>query len=230
MATWLDAAAGIVTIDKAFAHGLDPSFPGEIGPKLGFDATRPLSKRAEQERVAFESVALETYDIAGLEAKPAAPLPAQPAAAVPPRAAAPEPVRPAAPASDYDTDRIWQRELADWKKTRDATDAAPPPEAKPAAGGARGVSSDWDENRWWKRELEEMQRERAGKTASAALVPKKAVAPAKPSPARPAAPPRPPMPTRSAQAQAAEPRRIEARAGEGRSDDDDGSFFRGGAV
>jgi 2,5-furandicarboxylate decarboxylase 1 len=231
MATRLDAAAGIVTIDKAFGHGLNPSFPDAIGPKVGFDATRPLPKRAEYERVAFKSVALEAYDIAGLEAKPTAPLLAQPAAAVPSRAAAPEPepARPAAPASDYDTDRIWQRELADWKNTRGAADSAPRPDAKPAASGARGVSSDWDENRWWKRELEEMQRERAGK-ASPAPVPKKAAAPARPSPARPAAPPRPPMPTRSTQAQAAEPRRIEARAGEGRSDDDDGSFFRGGAV
>lgn len=268
MATRLDPAAGIVTIDKAFGHGLNPSFPNYVGPKVGFDATQPVPRRPEYERVAFKPVALEAYDIAGAAAMPtvaaarAAPAPAEPPAAKP-------------AASDYDTDRIWQRELAEWKKGRDGADAAPGAIPKPASG------SDWDENRWWKREMEEMKRERAAKTpAPAPPVPKKAAAPAKPAPASPPAPraapsisresgedwdenrwwkreledmareraarasaakpaptraaPRPAAPAR--QAETAEPRRIEARAaadgrGEARaSDEDEGGFFRGGAI
>jgi 2,5-furandicarboxylate decarboxylase 1 len=268
MATRLDPGSGIVTIDKAFGHGLNPSFPNYVGPKVGFDATQPFPKRPEYQRVAFKAVALEGYEIAGVEAKPGLAVAPRPAAAPPPSVAQPEPPRAAPPSSDYDTDRIWQRELADWKKGRGSAEAvAAAPAVKPAS------TSDWDENRWWKRELEEMQRERTPISAPAAPAPKKpapvakpapvprvAEAPAprasddwdenrwwkreleemkreretrkpaaaaKPAPARPAAAPRPPMPAaRPAQAQASEPRRIEARA----ADDEDGGFFRGGAV
>ncbi len=266
MATRLDPAAGIVTIDKAFGHGLNPSFPDYLGPKVGFDATQPFPKRPEYERVAFKHVALEAYDVAGADAQPAPSVARTPAAA----AAEPEPTKPAA--SDYDTDRIWQRELAEWKKGRGAAETARAPTVTPAAG------NDWDENRWWKREMEELQRERAGKPA-APPAPKKAAAPARPAPApqpearaeaqtpraasadwdenrwwkraleemarertgkasAPAAkPPRAasrPAPT-IRQAEAAEPRRIEARAadgriGEERGDDDEGGFFRGGTM
>ena len=171
MATRLDPASGIVRIDNAFGHGLNPSFPDYVGPKVGFDATQPFPKRPEYERVAFKAVALEAYDIAG--ANPAL---AAARAAVPAAAPEPAPAKPAA--SDYDTDRIWQRELAEWKKG--GSDEAAPA-AKPSPG------NDWDENRWWKREMEEMKRDRAAKPAAAPAphAPKKAAAPAKPAP-RPA--------------------------------------------
>ena len=245
MATRLDPAAGIVRIDNAFGHGLNPSFPNYVGPKVGFDATQPFPKRPEYERVAFRPVALEAYDIAGDAARPT------PAVARAPALAAPEPAPAKPAASDYDTDRIWQRELAEWKKGRGGAETPPAPAAKPAAGG------DWDENRWWKREMEEMKRERAAKPSTAASpAPHKAVAPAKPvsagpqpEPSRPRAgsndwdenrwwkraleelarereaktPAAKPV-SRTAprpaapvrQAEAAEPRRIEARAADGR--------------
>ena len=161
MATRLDPASGIVRIDNAFGHGLNPSFPDYVGPKVGFDATQPFPKRTEYERVAFKAVALDAYDIAGAKPSPASA--AATAAAVP--AAAPESPPAEAANGDYDTDRIWQRELADWKKDRDG--AAPAPAATPVSG------RDWDENRWWKRELEEMKRERAAKPAAAPPAPKK---------------------------------------------------------
>jgi 2,5-furandicarboxylate decarboxylase 1 len=178
MATRLDPASGIVTIDKAFGHGLNPSFPNYVGPKVGFDATQPFPKRPEYERIAFKAVALEGYEFAGAEAKPAPSVAARPAAVAQP--SAPEAARRAASSSDYDTDRIWERELADWKKAR-TEDAHGAPAAKPAVVG------DWDESRWWKRELEEMQRERAGKAAAATPAPKKPAPSAKAAPApRPA--------------------------------------------
>ena len=42
MATRLDPTKGIVTIDESFGHGLNPSFPDYLGPKVGFDATKPI--------------------------------------------------------------------------------------------------------------------------------------------------------------------------------------------
>lgn len=269
MATRLDPAAGIVTIDKAFGHGLNPSFPNYVGPKVGFDATQPFPKRAEYERVAFKAVSLADYDIA----EPEMALAAKPAARVAlPLRAAPEPARAAKSASDYDTDRIWQRELAEWKKGGDEPARAPRSAgtSEPAAGvdwdenrwwkreieemqketksapGAdrtakqspspakapvshaprpvetaapRTGGSDWDENRWWKRELEDMKREREVKKPAAAA----------PKPAR--APARPPLPVRPPETRAPEARAIEVHASIGRSgDDDDGGFFRGGAM
>jgi len=207
MAARLDPAAGIVTIAKAFG-----------GCKVGFDATQPFPKRAEYERVAFKAVALEAYEIVGADAMGAARAVAVSAAAdvaaprLPVAAAAdPAPARPGRPSSDYDTDRIWQRELAEWK-TGPVGEAAPAPAAKAAA------TTDWDENRWWKRELEELKREREGRK------PAPAARSAKPAPARPPAPTRP-----APAARPAEPRRMEAQAAESRAgDDDDGGFFRGG--
>ncbi len=244
MATRHDPATGIVRIDNAFGHGLNPSFPNYVGPKVGFDATQPFPKRAEYERVAFKPVAFAAYDIAG--ADPAAP---RAGARAPAAAAAPPP--PAKPAvGDYDIDRIWQRELAEWKKDRDGA----APAARPAPG------NDWDENRWWQRELEEMKRERAAKPAAAPPAPKKASSPAAAegeAPARrkgssdwdenrwwkreleelsreraagraPASKAGAPL---AAPAEAAKARRIEARGadgnGDGRGADDDGAFFRG---
>ena len=164
MATRLDPASGIVTIDKAFGHGLNPSFPNYVGPKVGFDATQPFPKRAEYERVAFKAVSLEAYDIRRPELATAA----KPAA----RPAASEAPRPAVSASDYDTSRIWQRELTEWKKGDAADVSAPTPATKPAAGG------DWDESRWWKRQLDEMKRDGAAKPSPAAERSAKSAAPA----------------------------------------------------
>ncbi len=175
MATRLDPASGIVTIDNAFGHGLNPSFPNAVGPKLGFDATRPFPKRAEYGRVAFRAVALEAYEIAQAEPKPAGSAAADRAA---PQLTETGTAPAAAASSDYDTDRVWQRELADWKEGRGAPDGGVFAPARPAAAG------DWDENRWWKRELAEMKRERENGVAPAA----KKAAPVK------AAPPPPPAP------------------------------------
>jgi 2,5-furandicarboxylate decarboxylase 1 len=222
MATRLDPASGIVRIDNAFGHGLNPSFPDNVGPKVGFDATQPFPKRAAYERVAFKAVALDAYDITG--AKPA--LAAARAAAIPAAAPEPPPAKPVA--SDYDTDRIWQRELAEWKTSgrSEAASAAKAAPARPAPQPAprvetaarRAASDDWDENRWWKRELEDMARERGARKA--------------PTPAAKAAPARPAASARTVQAQASEPRRIEARAADRNGDvraaeEEDGGFFRG---
>lgn len=175
MATRLDPDSGLVVIDKAFGHGLNPSFPDYLGAKVGFDATQPVPRRPEYERVAFKAVALEAHDIVQPEMKPAA----KPAA----RAAAPAPA-PEAPA------------------------------VKPAA------SSDWDEGRWWKRALEEMQREREANQAPARKSAAPAAAAPKAAPARPTAPARP-MPHKP------EP----LRATEGcPADEEEGGFFRGGAM
>lgn len=261
MATRLDPAAGIVTIDKAFGHGLNPSFPDYLGPKVGFDATQPFPKRSEYERVAFKDLALEAYDIAQPEVKVAA-KPARTAGAAAP-AAGP------AKSGDYDTDRIWQRELDEWKRGggQDAGTPSMPAtnkdwdesrwlereledvkreakrgaDAKPAAAFKAGApaparpapppraetsaprgTNDWDENRWWKRALEEMKAETKGAAKPAALpkppAPPKAGAPA---PARPAPPPRAPAPHKPEPGRAAESRVAE---------DEEGGFFRGGAM
>jgi 2,5-furandicarboxylate decarboxylase 1 len=276
MATRLDPAQGIVVINNAFGHGLNPSFPNYVGPKVGFDATQPFPKRAEYERVAFKPVALEAYDIAAVEpalaAKPAvrAAAPVHAAAApVPAPVAVTAPAPVARPSSDYDTNRIWERELSEWKSGRGVSgERAPSPTATPDERG-RAVGSDWDENRWWKREMAEMKREAKAPTTPTPA-PKKAAPPVKPSiarsavettapragggdwdenrwwkremeemkreregkkpaaaapPRRPAPPPRPAIPARSA-----EPRQLEARANGGASDDEDGGFFRGGAM
>jgi hypothetical protein len=267
LATRLDPGSGIVVIDKAFGHGLNPSFPNYLGPKVGFDATQPFPKRPEYERVAFRDVALEAYDIVQPEVKAAA----KPAQIAPAPAAATAPL--VAKSGDYDTDRIWQRgleeyrrergrggepspvkpatsedwnenrwwarELEEMKRERAAKKSAVPAPPAPAPAGKaqprpsaaaapaspahaeprapRGASSDWDESRWWKRELEELKRERESKKAAAPAPPGRVAKPAAPRPA----PPTPPLTARKP-----EPVRVEARP----ADDDDGGFFRGGAM
>jgi 2,5-furandicarboxylate decarboxylase 1 len=69
LATRLDPRHGIVTVDKAFGHGLNPSFPDYLGPKVGFDATKPYPPRAEYERASYKAVALDGLDIALPEIK-----------------------------------------------------------------------------------------------------------------------------------------------------------------
>lgn len=63
MATRLDPAADIITIDKIFGHGLNPSFPDYIGAKVGFDATRTFPFVFEHDRAAYKEVSLDGYDI-----------------------------------------------------------------------------------------------------------------------------------------------------------------------
>jgi hypothetical protein len=69
VATRLDPRHGIVTVDKAFGHGLNPSFPDYLGPKVGFDATKPYPPRAEYERASYKAVALDGLDIMQPEIK-----------------------------------------------------------------------------------------------------------------------------------------------------------------
>jgi 2,5-furandicarboxylate decarboxylase 1 len=187
----LNPSSGIVRIDNASGP-----FPDQIGAKVGFDATQPLPRRPEHERAAFKPVTIESYDVAGVEPARAGARPADHAAQAPSAAPA---------AGDYDTDRIWQRELGEWKKDRGCDEPPSTAAAQPKSGG------DWDESRWWRREVEEMKRERAAETP-APPAPKKPISPAKPPP-RPAAAARP----------APAARHIETRA----AADDEGGFFRG---
>jgi len=207
MATRLDPASGIVRIDNAFGDGLNPSFPGGLGPKVGFDATQTFPKRAEYERVAFKAVALDQYEISG---------PAPTLAAKPARAAPPPPIKPTASA-DWDENRWLKRELEAMKREgngKAAPAAKPVPaqaaaEAVPDAAAAARKSKDWDEDRWLKRELEAMKREPAVKASMPAAKPPAS----KTHPVAPGAAAPPPL-----------------RAAERQPDDDEGSFFRGGAA
>jgi 2,5-furandicarboxylate decarboxylase 1 len=63
LATRLDPTTGIVTIDKIFGHGLNPSFPDYLGAKVGFDATRPWPHTEEYDRASYKSVTLDDYEI-----------------------------------------------------------------------------------------------------------------------------------------------------------------------
>jgi 2,5-furandicarboxylate decarboxylase 1 len=204
MAMRLDPASGIVTIDKAFGHGLNPSFPDYLGPKVGFDATQPFPKRPEYERATYKPMALEALAIVAPEIR-------RPRLASPAAATEPERPRPFA-SEDYDTDRIWRREVDEWRREKSAPVAVGPAAAtagdeKPPPRAAAG--KDWDESRWWRREMDELEKDKAEREKkrahkAAAAVPR-IVAPAPKSmpqgrPSRPA-----PQP-----------------------DDDEGGFFRGG--
>jgi 3-polyprenyl-4-hydroxybenzoate decarboxylase len=206
MATRFDAATGIVRIDD-FGLAHESAVPGSIGAKLGFDATQPLPKRAGFERASFMPVALGEHEIAGI-ARPVAPEPAR--VTVPAQAAA---VTPAASA-DWDENRWLQRELEAMRRDGNGT-AAPGAKTAPAAlapvappaiadsAAAARKSKDWDEDRWLQRELEAMKRARAPKPV-----------------------PRPAPPLRAAPPARPEPQRVAERP----ADDEDGSFFRGGAA
>lgn len=63
MATRLDPANGIVVIDKAFGHGLNPSFPDYLGAKVGFDCCRPFPFRYEHERAAYKKLSLKDVTV-----------------------------------------------------------------------------------------------------------------------------------------------------------------------
>jgi 2,5-furandicarboxylate decarboxylase 1 len=68
MANRLIPSTGIVRVDGAFGLGLNPSFPGGLGSKLGFDCTRAFPHEEKDDRVAYKNVSLDKYDIAFADA------------------------------------------------------------------------------------------------------------------------------------------------------------------
>ncbi len=64
MATRLDPTTGIVVIDKAFGHGLNPSFPDYLGAKVGFDCCKPYPPSYEYERASYKPMTLDGLDMA----------------------------------------------------------------------------------------------------------------------------------------------------------------------
>ena len=63
MATRLDPKKGIVTIEESFGHGLNPSFPDYLGPKVGFDATKPYPPTWAYERATYKPMSLESVEM-----------------------------------------------------------------------------------------------------------------------------------------------------------------------
>lgn len=63
MATRLDPKSGVVIIDNVFGHGLNPTFSGYIGTKIGFDATRPFPHSANFDRAKMMNTSLEEVDV-----------------------------------------------------------------------------------------------------------------------------------------------------------------------
>ena len=63
MATRLEPTKGIVTIDESFGHGLNPSFPDYLGPKVGFDATKPYPPTWAYERATYKPMSLEAVEM-----------------------------------------------------------------------------------------------------------------------------------------------------------------------
>ncbi len=63
MATRLDPRTGIVTVENAFGHGLNPSFPDYLGTKIGFDACRPFPFRSEHDRAFYKKMTLDGLDL-----------------------------------------------------------------------------------------------------------------------------------------------------------------------
>ena len=63
MVTRLDPAHGIVTVNKTFGHGLNPSFPGYLGAKVGFDATRRFPFEAVHHRAKLKTLSLDSIEM-----------------------------------------------------------------------------------------------------------------------------------------------------------------------
>ncbi len=61
MATRMDPSHGVVVVDNAYGHGLNPSFPEYVGSKVGFDATQPHPRQPEYERATYKEVSLADY-------------------------------------------------------------------------------------------------------------------------------------------------------------------------
>jgi 2,5-furandicarboxylate decarboxylase 1 len=267
MATRFDPRKGIVTVDDAFGHGLNPGFPDYLGPKVGFDATQPFPHRAEYERATFKPMALESVRIDRATA------PAMPAAR--PAAVAPGPASaaPSAPSSDWNESRGIDREIAEWRKSRGAAPApapAPQPPARkspPRAEAAeepevprpasRAGGAEFDATRRIDREIAEWRAERAARQAGAAA-PRAAVEASAsdiaPAPAPLAPPPRgadwnenrwvereieawlkdrvakPAKPKPKADPPKPESSRVVPLKPKPVADDDEGGFFKGGAM
>ena len=63
LATRMDPSHGVVVVDHAFGHGLNPSFPDYFGSKVGFDATQPHPRQPQYERATYKEMALADYVI-----------------------------------------------------------------------------------------------------------------------------------------------------------------------
>ena len=63
MATRLDPKQGIMVIDNVFGHGLNPSFPGYLGSKVGFAATRPFPHTPNYDRAKVREASLDGLDL-----------------------------------------------------------------------------------------------------------------------------------------------------------------------
>ena len=63
MANRLLPETGIVRVPASFGLGLNPSFPGDMGTKVGFDCTRALPHEEKDDRIAYRPVDLAKYDI-----------------------------------------------------------------------------------------------------------------------------------------------------------------------
>ena len=63
MATRLDPKHGVIVIENVFGHGLNPTFPGYLGTKIGFDATRPFPHTPNFDRAKMRETRLESLDI-----------------------------------------------------------------------------------------------------------------------------------------------------------------------
>lgn len=90
MAQRLDPKTDIHVINDAFGHGLNPTFPGYLGSKVGFDATRPFPYIPAWDRASYKKVDLSEWriDVPALR-KPGEPPPVElplPPRSVPPPA------------------------------------------------------------------------------------------------------------------------------------------------
>ena len=63
MATRFNPRTGLVRIDEAYGLALNPTFPGWLGTKIGFDATRPHPHTADYDRVTYKDVSLDDFEI-----------------------------------------------------------------------------------------------------------------------------------------------------------------------
>jgi len=82
MAQRLNPKDDILVIDKVFGHGLNRTFPGYLGAKVGFDATRPFPHTPAWDRSTYKNVDLSQWQI-DMPGTPA-PVASRPLEALPP--------------------------------------------------------------------------------------------------------------------------------------------------
>ncbi|MDD5922962.1 MAG: UbiD family decarboxylase [Eubacteriales bacterium] len=63
MVTRMDPAKDIVVIPDAFGHELNPVVKDNVGAKVGFDCTYPVPKPDNYNRMSFQDVNIDDYDI-----------------------------------------------------------------------------------------------------------------------------------------------------------------------